>query len=205
MAAEGVADGGGGMTETNATARPSARGVVDGEPGRLRVPKGHCRNCAQPVPSGRRNWCGQRCVDDYLLRNSPAVARRAVFKRDRGVCALCGRDCEALRRRIERWIGGRADTNRANCANTINTADDWRHRQRCCRLLRRLARIGPLTALWQMDHTRPVVEGGGGCGLDNLRTLCLPCHKRVTRDLARRRAERRAEQRATRRALEAAR
>ena len=30
---------------------------------------------------------------------------------------------------------------------------------------------------WQVDHITPVAEGGGSCGLDNLRTLCTPCHK----------------------------
>jgi len=41
--------------------------------------------------------------------------------------------------------------------------------------------------LWEMDHIRPVSEGGGLCGLDNLRTLCVPCHRDETADLARRR------------------
>lgn len=45
-------------------------------------------------------------------------------------------------------------------------------------------------SLWQADHITPVVESGGGCGLENLRTLCLRCHKRVTADLAARRAKR---------------
>jgi hypothetical protein len=42
--------------------------------------------------------------------------------------------------------------------------------------------------LWEMDHATPVVEGGGACGLENLRTLCIPCHREATRDLARRRS-----------------
>lgn len=36
---------------------------------------------------------------------------------------------------------------------------------------------------WEMDHIIPVVEGGGECGLDNLRSLCQPCHKTVTAEL----------------------
>jgi 5-methylcytosine-specific restriction protein A len=43
--------------------------------------------------------------------------------------------------------------------------------------------------LWQADHIKPVVEGGGECGLDNIRTLCTECHKRETAALANRRAE----------------
>lgn len=46
-------------------------------------------------------------------------------------------------------------------------------------------------AWWQADHVVPVVEGGGGCGLDGLRTLCTLCHLAETKALARRRAERR--------------
>jgi len=41
-------------------------------------------------------------------------------------------------------------------------------------------------SLWDADHIRPVAEGGGQCDLDNLRTLCLPCHREVTADLRRR-------------------
>lgn len=39
---------------------------------------------------------------------------------------------------------------------------------------------------WDADHIIPVIEGGGQCGLENYRTLCVPCHKKVTKDLARR-------------------
>lgn len=45
--------------------------------------------------------------------------------------------------------------------------------------------------LFDMDHRIPVCEGGGACGLDNLRTLCKECHKVVTAQLAARRAFRR--------------
>jgi 5-methylcytosine-specific restriction enzyme A len=37
--------------------------------------------------------------------------------------------------------------------------------------------------LWQADHINPVIEGGGECGLDNLRTLCTKCHLVATNEL----------------------
>jgi len=40
--------------------------------------------------------------------------------------------------------------------------------------------------LWQADHIKPVAEGGGECGLDNIRTLCTACHKEATAELRRR-------------------
>lgn len=47
--------------------------------------------------------------------------------------------------------------------------------------------------LWQADHVIPVIEGGGECGLENLRTLCTACHKKETAALAARRKEARRE------------
>ncbi len=40
---------------------------------------------------------------------------------------------------------------------------------------------------WEADHILPVIEGGGGCGLEGYRTLCVDCHKAETRALSRRR------------------
>jgi 5-methylcytosine-specific restriction enzyme A len=45
------------------------------------------------------------------------------------------------------------------------------------------ALCGVTTSSWEADHILPVIEGGGHCGLDNLRTLCVPCHRQVTREL----------------------
>ena len=45
--------------------------------------------------------------------------------------------------------------------------------------------------MWQADHIIPVVEGGGCCGLDNLQTLCIRCHKQDTKALAGRLAAKR--------------
>jgi len=58
----------------------------------------------------------------------------------------------------------------------------------------RLSKAGwPLdrSSWWDADHIKPVVEGGGLCGLDNYRTLCVPCHKKETAELAARRAKQR--------------
>jgi 5-methylcytosine-specific restriction enzyme A len=38
-------------------------------------------------------------------------------------------------------------------------------------------------SLWDADHILPVCEGGGQCDLDNIRTLCLLCHREATRVL----------------------
>jgi hypothetical protein len=43
---------------------------------------------------------------------------------------------------------------------------------------------------WEADHIIPIVEGGHPTHRDNIRTLCKGCHKRATKDLARRRTGR---------------
>lgn len=64
------------------------------EPSRsLRGPNGRplCRLCWEEIPKGRQTFCGQACVDRWLLTSDPGEARRQVFKRDHGTCALCAK------------------------------------------------------------------------------------------------------------------
>jgi hypothetical protein len=42
------------------------------------------------------------------------------------------------------------------------------------------------STFYDIDHIHEVVKGGGQCGEENLRTLCLSCHRKET---ARLRAE----------------
>lgn len=36
---------------------------------------------------------------------------------------------------------------------------------------------------WDADHIIEVKNGGGGCGLENLQTLCKTCHKAKTKQM----------------------
>lgn len=49
----------------------------------------------------------------------------------------------------------------------------------------------PCSCLWEADHIVPVAEGGGLCGLENMRTLCVLCHREASLQLAGRGAKRR--------------
>ena len=151
-----------------------------------------CVWCGSPCTGRRTRWCSQACSDEYAIRASGSAARWRVERRDRGVCALCGLDTERLRRAIDRilrvW-----HLDHGLYYPWSPRAVAVRHR-----LAGALARLGypPLhwTArhytghLWEADHVVPVVEGGGCCGLEGLRTVCLPCHRRETAALAGRRA-----------------
>lgn len=104
-----------------------------------------------------------------------------VYRRDKGLCAKCGADA-ALAERVLIYAGMYAggwrtvaDADADAAAGVIREA--W-------------GRFGTDTAsFWEADHTVPVAEGGGGCGLDGYRTLCRPCHLEETRLLRARLAQ----------------
>lgn len=52
---------------------------------------GECSWCGIDVPRRRRTWCGSDCIREYRLRFDPGFIRAAVFSRDRGICATCGK------------------------------------------------------------------------------------------------------------------
>lgn len=138
-------------------------------------PRGHCRWCGQPVQPPRRSWCSDACVTEYTVRSGMAVAEQ-VLKRDHGVCAQCGIDCEEVRALMRR-------------VNRVTRYMTW-YRDAQFRSQWGPWGFDPSRRTWEADHIVPVVEGGGCCGLDNYRTLCLCCHKRETAMLARRRSGR---------------
>lgn len=169
--------------------------------------KGQCGWCGTTnIPKGRRSWCSQKCVDAYLMRSSSQHIRNAVHKRDKGICAMCGIDAdkEFKRWRLEYWEVRRLARTLAYAAPLDKVWKDGKWTFGDTRspsakevsdyvatLLEKYA-PGNWTASrqsgWDADHITPVVEGGGECDLDNLRTLCHPCHKVSTAELAGRRA-----------------
>jgi 5-methylcytosine-specific restriction enzyme A len=122
--------------------------------GWVKRPLTACRWCGGELPKNRRTFCGEACVHEWKLRTNPGYLREHVFARDHGVCASCGVDTEGLRK----------------------------HRRKLDYAARRAfdKEWGRRKSLWDADHIVPVVEGGGECSLDNLRTLCLKCHRRET-------------------------
>jgi hypothetical protein len=52
---------------------------------------GQCTWCGGQVTAPRRLWCSEACVEAWRLRCSPGHIRRAVQRRDGGVCAVCKR------------------------------------------------------------------------------------------------------------------
>ena len=123
-----------------------------------------CRWCNLEVPPRRFTFCSDWCVHEWRLRSDPGYLREQVLQRDRGICAICRTDTRAAYRELRRSRG----------THRLRLLAKWG--------LKRLNR----RTLWDADHIVPVVEGGGECGLQNLRTLCLLCHRLQTLELRRR-------------------
>jgi 5-methylcytosine-specific restriction endonuclease McrA len=113
------------------------------------------------VPQGRFTFCSAYCVHEWKLRSQPAYLREQVLLRDQGVCACCGVDTIEARRHLRHARG----------ANRQALLQHWGLKGRIRK------------SLWDADHILPVAEGGGECDLDNIRTLCLRCHRSATTQL----------------------
>lgn len=145
-------------------------------------PAKHCTFCAQPCPGRRRSWCSQGCINNYWIAcNEPGIVEQVVYTRDKGVCSLCGLDtdqlkddtysacCEDFSRAARRLHGFTPSKHHFDVYNVRQASDllMWLNNNR----------------LWDIDHI-VAVHKGGGCGykpgVENLRTLCRPCHRFVS-------------------------
>lgn len=82
------------LAEQMRTHRQTRRSFYDLGRQQPKGPNGRprCRWCGEEVGRSRQTFCGQACVEEFLIRNDARFAREKVWKRDRGVCAFCGTD-----------------------------------------------------------------------------------------------------------------
>jgi 5-methylcytosine-specific restriction endonuclease McrA len=142
--------------------------------------KTQCRWCWGQLAPRRRTFCSARCVDEFRAETDWNYVRRAVYKRDRGVCALCGCDTSKLYR-VLRWA------HHWEWANNMPGVGGW---SRAIRSQIHGTKRPGAEGGYEVDHILPR-ELGGTNELANLRTLCVGCHADVTRKQAADRAARR--------------
>jgi 5-methylcytosine-specific restriction enzyme A len=130
-----------------------------------------CRYCHGSVKPPKRTFCSKECVHEHRLRSDGTYLRAMVFKRDQGICAICGIDCKETARELL----------------ALAQNDEEKKNQLLKRYnINKTRKITPNKnggGLWDADHCVPVHQGGGchfGNGLDNMRTLCISCHKIIT-------------------------
>lgn len=150
-----------------------------------------CRWCSTEVKPPRITFCDDDCVHEWKIRSDPNYLRSVVFDRDQGICAKCGSDTVELKEelrilRASLWKGRNQDPpppgESSYWSGWKNDAFETR-----CDELKLPKQLRSLTSsLWHADHIVPVAEGGGECGIDNIQTLCVPCHNEKTAEQRRR-------------------
>ena len=138
-----------------------------------------CVWCGGPfLCSNGAHYCSYKCAETGRLRRggmySSTRIREQLFALEKGVCQMCGVDAHSLFVKLQAL----QPAERLNCL--LNAK--WKL-PRKCKSTDRLLADPQEHDLWQADHKVAVAEGGGGSGLDNLRTLCTPCHAHETEQL----------------------
>ena len=141
-----------------------------------------CGNCLSAASvAGEATYCTEECAVEGRLRRGGRFAssniRSTLFSLEGGKCCLCGIDAHSLFKQI---LALKAPE-RLNKLLSVNwTLPKTR------KAMDSLLNDPTEGNFWQADHIRAVAEGGGDASLDNLRTLCVPCHAVETAKLHRR-------------------
>lgn len=144
---------------------------------------GRCRLCDEPLDGSRRSWCSEECSSAYYFVTSSSVLRYHVYQRDHGVCATCNTDCSALEIRIYGYDTLlKLPTPQSAVKRPHYMVKAMRYE------MQKLGfSIASNRSFWDADH-RVALEEGGSWRIENVQTLCVPCHKAKTAEHTTRRA-----------------
>jgi len=162
-----------------------------------------CVQCATPLPGSPAPaldvvtpyaslFCSSSCAVHHEAACTGAGLRRQLGAIERGVCQMCRLDTRSVVLALQAVRRAPAETTMDACmarreavlrrlAPVFFQRGVSGHRAR-------LLRTCQEGCAWNADHIRAVHLGGGGCGVLNARTLCVPCHAGVTKAQAEARA-----------------
>ena len=147
-----------------------------------RIP-GRCRLCEEPLTGKRKSWCSEECSTSYYIVTSSSVLRYHVYNRDHGVCATCNMPCVDLEIQIYGY-----DT-MLKLPTPQSAVKRSHHMVMAMRaeMQKRGFSVASNRSFWDADHYE-ALEEGGSWRLENVQTLCVPCHKKKTAEHTGRRA-----------------
>lgn len=132
-----------------------------------------CRLCKKKLKGRKTSWCSEKCSWEawhqvQLRRGSSKDIRLLVKRRDKEICAYCGVDCALIKRIFDH-------------AGSSILKYSWPDRSlHPYYMIMRHFGFTPFKHTWEADHIVELRDGGEHL-LENLQTLCIPCHKRKTK------------------------
>ncbi len=148
-------------------------------------------------------YCSQECATEGRLRRggmySSTRIRSQLFSLESGICQLCHVDANGRFSSLRFLFPNTKHLHSLNFLfvialflrmsalqpperlNALMNAN-WTL-PKSSKALQNLLQNPKEGDFWQADHIKAVAEGGGSCGLENLRTLCTPCHQHETEKL----------------------
>ena len=149
-----------------------------------------CRWCGLDVhrlSKKRRTFCSDECVHEFMIRSNSSYIRQYIAKRDKYTCQICGLDCKGFVRKLWRYV----NEHYGELQKTPVYADprNYRHARKSLEvqffeiLGMQWVNTHGRSTYYDVDHIHEVVKGGGQCGEENLRLLCLGCHRIETKRL----------------------
>ncbi|CAL1546880.1 unnamed protein product [Lymnaea stagnalis] len=132
-----------------------------------------------PENAWQLRLCSYACMDKYWILTKAGYCRDQIYDIEHGICRLCHYDTHAIFTQIKivKDFAARAKLVNASPYNVLTAKQK-----------QKMVENPQAGQFWHLDHITPVWQGGGLCDLDNMRTLCTPCHLKVTRKQAGERA-----------------
>ncbi|OMJ24209.1 DNA annealing helicase and endonuclease ZRANB3 [Smittium culicis] len=165
----------------------------------LRGPRSFClcRYCGKETDSNYQTFCDKVCVQEFQYRTRPEEVRTKLLERDAGICQICSFPAHEWYKKISNSNYDQAikllDSLESELSpvwrkktSIIRSFSNWEKNlitgAESCKLLNS-------GMFWESAHILDVQYGGGVCGLEGYRLLCVPCHDKESLNAISRKSE----------------
>ncbi|XP_019643922.1 PREDICTED: DNA annealing helicase and endonuclease ZRANB3-like [Branchiostoma belcheri] len=116
-------------------------------------------------------YCSTECKEEYRIRMKGSHhSRQQLRDTEFGVCQICGTNMRQIFQQVKDLpMSERKVFLKTTPLSSLPAAQ-----------LNKIIADPKEGQFWHADHIVPVADGGGLCSLDNFRTLCVACHRKVT-------------------------
>ncbi|XP_066266917.1 DNA annealing helicase and endonuclease ZRANB3-like [Branchiostoma lanceolatum] len=125
----------------------------------------------------QHRYCSTECKEEYRIRMQGGHSRQQLRDTEFGVCQICETNVRQIFLQVKELpMSERKVYLKSTLLSSLPVAQ-----------LNKIVADPKEGQFWHADHIVPVADGGGLCSLDNFRTLCVMCHRKVTQQQNRQR------------------